>query len=57
MDAVACIGRTLWLNLGSPAPTAVLMPGAIRHVANDPDRHELIVSTSAGVFAVPYTLA
>jgi len=57
VDAVACIGRTLWLNLGSPAPTAVLMPGAIRHVANDPDRHELIVSTSAGVFAVPYTLA
>jgi hypothetical protein len=56
IDAVACVGRTLWLNLQSAAPTSLFMPGTIRHVAVDIDRHELIVSTSAGVFGVPYTL-
>jgi hypothetical protein len=56
VDGVAYLGRTLWLNLGGPSPTSVVMAGAIRHVANDADRHALIVSTSAGVFAIPYTL-
>ncbi len=56
VDAVAYVGRTLWLNLGSSAPTSLFMPGAVHYVANDADRHQLVVSTSAGVFAVPYTL-
>lgn len=56
VDGVAYLGRTLWLNLGSPSPTSVVMAGNIRHVENDADRHALIVSTSAGVFAIPYTL-
>jgi hypothetical protein len=57
IDGVAYLGRTLWLNLGSASPTSIVMAGVIRHVANDADRHALIVSTSAGVFAVPYTLS
>jgi len=56
IDAVAYVGRTLWLNLQSQAPTSLFMPGTIRHAAVDPDRHQLIVSTSAGVFGVPYML-
>ena len=56
IDGAAYLGRTLWLNLGSSAPTSVVMAGIIRHVENDADRHALIVSTSAGVFALPYTL-
>jgi hypothetical protein len=56
IDGVAYVGRTLWLNLDSQAPTSLFMPGTIHYVASDVDRHELIVSTSAGVFAVPYTL-
>ena len=56
VDAVAYVGRTLWLNLGSQAPTSVFMPGAIRHVAVDAVRRELLVSTAAGLFTVPYTL-
>src|SRR5205823_3342291 len=56
VDAVAYIGRTLWLNLQSAAPTSLFMPGIIRHVAVDTDRRQLIVSTSSGVFGIPYTL-
>jgi hypothetical protein len=56
IDGVAFLGRSLWLNLGSPTPTSLVMAGVIRHVADDVDRHALIVSTTAGVFAVPYTL-
>jgi hypothetical protein len=56
VDAVAYVGRTLWLNLGSQAPTSVFMPGAIRNVAVDTIRRELIVSTAAGLFTVPYAL-
>jgi hypothetical protein len=56
IDAVAYVGRTLWLNLKSSAPTSVVMPGAIRHVAVDAGRRELIVSTGAGIYALPYAL-
>jgi hypothetical protein len=56
IDAVAYVGRTLWVNLGSVAPTSVQMPGTIRYVTVDSARRELIVSTSAGVYAVPYSL-
>jgi hypothetical protein len=57
VDAIAYVGRTLWLNLQSSAPSSLFMPGVIRHVAIDANRQELIVSTSAGVFGVPYTLS
>jgi hypothetical protein len=56
IDGVAYLGRTLWLNLSGSSPTSLVMAGTIRHVANDANRHALIVSTSAGVFAIPYTL-
>jgi hypothetical protein len=56
IDAVAYVGQTLWVNLGSVAPRSVRMPGSIRYVAIDSVRKELIVSTSAGVYALPYTL-
>jgi hypothetical protein len=56
IDAVAYVGQTLWVNLGSVAPTSVRMPGTIRYVAIDAGRRELIVSTSAGVYALPYSL-
>jgi hypothetical protein len=55
IDAVAYAGRTLWFNLGAASPTSVFMPGVIRHVAVDPAWRQLIVSTSAGVYAIPYT--
>lgn len=55
IDAVAYVGQTLWLNLGSVAPTSVRMPGTVRYVAIDAGRRELIVSTSAGVYALPYS--
>lgn len=56
VDGVAYLGRTLWLNLGSAAPTTIVMAGDVRHVETDANRQELIVTTSAGVFAIPYTL-
>jgi hypothetical protein len=57
IDAVAYVGRTLWVNLKSGQPTSIFLPGIIRCVALDPARRELLVCTSAGVYAVPYTLA
>jgi hypothetical protein len=56
VDAVAYVGRTLWLNLGSGVPTSLVMPGTVRYVTIDASRRELIVCTSAGTFVVTYTL-
>jgi hypothetical protein len=56
VDAVAYVGRTLWLNLTGGTPTPLVMPGTVRYVTIDPSRRELIVCTSAGIFTVPYSL-
>ena len=56
VDAVAYVGRTLWYNLAGGTPTSLVMPGTIRYVAIDSGSRQLLVCTSLGTYAVPYSL-
>jgi hypothetical protein len=56
VDAVAYVGRTLWYNLAGGTPTSLVMPGTIRYVTIDSGSRQLLVCTSLGTYAVPYSL-